>query len=633
MKKVILLFVAITMIASYTLTAQVAVNTDGSNPDGSAILDVKSTDKGFLPPRMSTAQMNAISSPSAGLMIFNTTINTVFFYDGSAWRNLYNDGESGGPISYDGQTYQTVIIGTQTWMAENLNIGTMINSTNGGTNSDGEQTDNSTIEKYCYYNTPTYCDTYGGLYQWNEMMQYVTAEVAQGICPTGWHIPTDAEWKTMEIYLGMSQAQADATGWRGVDEGGKLKETGITHWASPNTGATNSSGFKGLPGGLRSSDASFLYLTGSGRFWSSNTLGSDAWVRFLIYSGTQVRRDYDDQAFGISVRCLKNVTVVPTVTTDAASNITTTSADCAGEIVDVGWSTITQYGHCWSISTEPTIDDDLSNLGSTNTAGTFISNLHDLESYTTYYVRAYAINSEGINYSANSSFTTAIEIGAPCPATITYGGQLYNTVLIGDQCWFRENLNIGTMIDGSVDQTQNTPTEIIEKYCYGDQETNCDTYGGLYQWAEVVQYLNGASNTTSWDPVPTANVQGICPTGWHLPTDTEWKTMEMELGMSQEEADNSGLRGTDEGGKMKEAGTTHWLSPNTGATNSSGFTGLPGGYRSNGSFYYLGVIGYWWSSSENGPGAQTRRLADDSEQVARYNFSKAFGRSVRCLKN
>ncbi len=213
-------------------------------------------------------------------------------------------------------------------------------------------------------------------------------------------------------------------------------------------------------------------------------------------------------------------------------------------------------------------------------------------------------------------------------------GQSYTTVQIGTQCWMAENLNIGTRIDGSGDQTQNTPTEIIEKYCYDNTEDSCGIYGGLYQWAEMVQYENGATNTTSWDPVPTGNVQGICPTGWHIPTDAEWKTMEMYLGMTQEEADNSGLRGTDEGGKMKEAGTAHWDSPNTGATNSSGFTALPGGYRySNGSFYYLGGIGYWYSSSENGPGAQNRRLSDDSDQVARYNFSKVSGYSVRCLKN
>ncbi len=128
-------------------------------------------------------------------------------------------------------------------MAENLNVGSMINGSS-------NQTNNGIIEKYCYDDNTSNCDTYGGLYQWEEMMQYVTTPGAQGICPDGWHLPTDEEFKTMEMALGMSQGEADDTGWRGTDEGGKMKESGTTHWYSPNMGATNSSGFTALPGGL-----------------------------------------------------------------------------------------------------------------------------------------------------------------------------------------------------------------------------------------------------------------------------------------------------------------------------------------------------------------------------------------------
>jgi uncharacterized protein (TIGR02145 family) len=185
-------------------------------------------------------------------------------------------------------------------MAQNLNIGTMINGSS-------SQTDNAVIEKYCYGDNTGNCDTYGGLYQWNEMMQYSTASGAHGICPTGWHLPTDAEWKTMEMELGMTQAQADALGWRGNDEGGKLKETGTTHWSSPNTGATNSSGFTGLPGGFRQS-GSFSNLTNFSYFWSSTSTVSDtkAWDRLLGYNTSQVHRDDNGIALGFSVRCLKN---------------------------------------------------------------------------------------------------------------------------------------------------------------------------------------------------------------------------------------------------------------------------------------------------------------------------------------
>ncbi len=213
--------------------------------------------------------------------------------------------------------------------------------------------------------------------------------------------------------------------------------------------------------------------------------------------------------------------------------------------------------------------------------------------------------------------------GEPCPDTPTVtdaDGNVYNTVQIGGQCWMKENLRVGTRIDGSQEMSSGNG---IEKYCYDNDPDNCDTYGGLYQWNEMMQYTT------------TPGEQGICPDGWHLPSDEEWKTMEMTLGMSQGEADDLGLRGTDEGGKMKEAGTTHWNSPNTGATNSSGFTALPGGRReSSGSFYYLGNQDFWWSSSEySGTSAWRRCLYHDHGQVYRGSGRKALGRSVRCLKN
>ena len=280
--------------------AQVAINTDGGNPDISAMLDVQSTNKGFLPPCMNASQMNAINTPPVGLMVYNTTMNSVFCYNGSSWKMLFsNDGESCGTINYGARTYATVIIGTQCWMAENLNIGIPVSGTS-------NQTNDGTIEKYCYDNSVPYCNVYGGLYQWDEMMQYATNEGVQGICPSGWHIPTDDEWKTMELYLGMSQAQADAAGWRGTDEGGKLKEAGTARWASPNTDATNSSGFTGLPGGDRYTNGSFYNLTDYAYFWSSSESGTTAWYRSLYNSNAQVYRGNTNQAFGFSVRCLRD---------------------------------------------------------------------------------------------------------------------------------------------------------------------------------------------------------------------------------------------------------------------------------------------------------------------------------------
>ncbi len=289
------------VLLSLGLFAPVSINTDGTDPDGSAMLDVKSTDKGFLPPRV--ANVNDVSNPVAGLQVYDQSVNCMRYYNGTVWSECMGKTFICGDVLIDprdGQSYATVQIGTQCWMAENLNVGIMIQ---GGE----EMTNNVTIEKYCYNNELDSCTKYGGLYQWDEMMQYVTTEGVQGVCPTGWHLPSDDEWKTMEMHLGMSQAQTDATGWRGTDEGGKLKETGTTHWQSPNTGATNTSGFTALPGGYRGDNGSFYDLGSHGIWWSATAIGSTyAWYRFLYNNNVKVYRYDNYEGNGFSVRCLRD---------------------------------------------------------------------------------------------------------------------------------------------------------------------------------------------------------------------------------------------------------------------------------------------------------------------------------------
>ena len=207
------------------------------------------------------------------------------------------------------------------------------------------------------------------------------------------------------------------------------------------------------------------------------------------------------------------------------------------------------------------------------------------------------------------------------PMTDTRDGKTYNTVQIGSQCWMAQNLNVGTMITFLNEQANNS---IFEKYCYNDDEANCTIYGGLYQWAEMVQYYNGATNTNTWSPVPTGNIQGICPSGWHLPTDAEWNILISFLGGESEA-----------GGEVKEAGFAHWASPNTGATNNTGFTALPGGIHSDGvGFSYLSLYSYLWSASEleeNEEMAKNTGLFYDYEGMASQFSSKTIGLSARCL--
>jgi uncharacterized protein (TIGR02145 family) len=192
--------------------------------------------------------------------------------------------------SRDGKTYGYVDIGTQRWMCQNLNIGNFIN---GSIN----QSNNSTIEKYCFNDNENNCSVYGGLYQWDEMMQYVKTESTKGICTTGWHVPANGEWTTLTNYLGGNNIAA-----------GKMKEAEYLHWNSPNTGADNSSRFTALPGGRRLSVGDwFEYLNGSAYFWSSTEDDTIyAWYRSLNYNNVIVSGYSDFKSYGFSVRCVKD---------------------------------------------------------------------------------------------------------------------------------------------------------------------------------------------------------------------------------------------------------------------------------------------------------------------------------------
>ncbi len=190
-------------------------------------------------------------------------------------------------------------------MAENLNIGTMINGSS-------NQTDNGTIEKYCYNNSTSNCDTYGGLYQWDEMMQYTTTAGTKGICPDGWHIPTDAEWMTMEEYLGMCSGTAPgcsgATGARGTDEGSKMAGNEPL-WYNGNLDQNanfGTSGFDVLPGGYRYTNGSFYNLTNDAYLRSSSESGTNAWYRGLNYNIARVYRNNYNKFYGFSVRCVRD---------------------------------------------------------------------------------------------------------------------------------------------------------------------------------------------------------------------------------------------------------------------------------------------------------------------------------------
>jgi uncharacterized protein (TIGR02145 family) len=189
----------------------------------------------------------------------------------------------------EGNVYNTVTIGAQTWMKENLKVTKYRDGTAIPTTTSSIYNETSPKYQWAYDGAESNVSTYGRLYTW------YAATDSRGVCPTGWHLPTDAEWTTLTTYLGGESVA-----------GGKMKETGTTHWSSPNTGADNSSGFTALPGGYRDYFGGTFYYLGYGGYWWSATeaSSSNAWYRYLLYSSGGAGRGYSYEYYGFSVRCV-----------------------------------------------------------------------------------------------------------------------------------------------------------------------------------------------------------------------------------------------------------------------------------------------------------------------------------------
>jgi uncharacterized protein (TIGR02145 family) len=329
-------------------------------------------------------------------------------------------------------------------------------------------------------------------------------------------------------------------------------------------------------------------------------------------------------AYGNEIIFTTNNAVIPTLITSKIDFVTPTSAHSGGNVIYDGGASISSHGVCWGTDQTPTITNSKTiDSGSTNA---FISNLTGLAANTIYFVRAYATNIIGTGYGDVISFKTL---------PVSYGkvtdidGNVYNTTTIGTQVWMVENLkttkfNDGTDINNVTDsiawRSLGTPA-----YCWyrHDSGTNKNTYGALYNWYAV-------------------NTGKLCPIGWHIPSDVEWKILENYLIDSGYNYDE-----TTTGNKYAKtlACAVGWASStNIGAVgntdyiakiNVTGFTALPGGARSFiGSFDYIGSYGSWWSSSDDyAHFAWGRSLSYDSEGMTRFSVTKTLGFSVRCLRD
>lgn len=307
-------------------------------------------------------------------------------------------------VEYLGQVYNTVKIGDQCWLKENLNVGNRIDGIQ-------EQTDNSIIEKYCYNDLESNCNIYGGLYQWNETMQYSLDTGSRGICPVGWHIPTYFEWVNLIESFGCYYYNYS---------------NGIIHTYPTCIDTITQSGFDPIFTGFAPAGSEIEGISScASAFWSSSQVNQN---KSWLYHNGCLTSDFGsvggEKSFGLSIRCIK--------------------------------------------------DEE--------------------------------------------------NIGQSCPGIpeIIYEGQVYHTVQIGTQCWLRENLNVGLFIPDSIEQSCNYN---IEKWCKNgiiNGTIECDEFGGLYQWDEMMQYTQSEGS------------QGICPSGWHIPSQGEIEELISVVGLEIE---------------------------------------------------------------------------------------------------
>ncbi|MCQ2276678.1 MAG: hypothetical protein MJZ87_07035, partial [Bacteroidales bacterium] len=530
----------------------------------------------------------------------------------------------------DGNSYNTVKIGDQCWMKENL------------------RTKTSTGNTYYPNEDENNVASYGLLYDWAAVMQGSSSSEAnpsgvQGICPTGWHVPSDAEWTQLFDYVSsqsayccggntgsIAKALASTTSWNY-----SINDCAVGRTRSSN----NATGFSALPAGIYAVGyyGGYGSFCTSAFFWSTTEYYDFGTVRYFESNDAGVRQNTDNKSNGYSVRCLRDAAdgselgenesngtpeepaADMSVTTDNANTMTSTSAILYGNVTNLGGNVSVNAGFKYGTSEtamNTKVDDAVS------ATGLYSINITDLTANTTYYYAAYVATATDTAYGDILNFTTE-----PVVATFTCGtstvkdvdGIKYNTVQIGDQCWMKENLRTKT-------STGNT-------YYPNEDENNVASYGLLYDWAAVMQ----GSSSSEANP---SGVQGICPTGWHVPSDAEW-TQLFDYVSSQ----SAYCCGGNTGSIAKAlASTTSWnysindcaVGRTRSSNNATGFSALPAGIYAGS--YYGGYGGFctsafFWSTTEYYEFGTVRYFESNDAGVRQNADNKSNGYSVRCVKD
>ncbi|NLA14914.1 MAG: hypothetical protein GX877_00035 [Bacteroidales bacterium] len=382
--------------------------------------------------------------------------------------------------------------------------------------------------------------------------------------------------------------------------------------------------------------------TGLGEYESSITdltLNTTYYVR--AYATNSEGTAYGEQ----KTFTTREVQTIPAVTTGEIRDITSTTATCTSEVTDNGGAKVTARGVCWSPSEDPTIENFKTEDGTG--MGAYTSSITDLTLNTTYYVRAYATNSEGTAYGEQKTFITKdIEYGS---LTDERDDNVYKTIQIGDQIWMAENLKYLPSVVGPETSSLDDPCYYVYGYDGSDvatakAESNYQTYGVLYNWPAAMD--KAASSTSN-----PSGVQGACPEGWHLPSHAEWTQLKDYLIANGYNFDSSTTSNriaksmaSDSGWDTSENIGTVGNSDYPEYRNKSGFSALPGGVflAQYGGFIYMGNSASWWSSTEieydpiGDPGVfapNKKGFGKDGTGLSSEEVYPAYAMSVRCVKD
>ena len=529
-------------------------------------------------------------------------------------ENVHNPNLNYGSMTdQEGNVYKTIVIGNQEWMAENLSTSVYRNGDSIPAIA-GAGWPTSQAPFGAYYNNngnnPPDCP-YGKLYNW-----YAVADPRE-LCPADWHVPSDEEWNELIGYLDSNYIpDLLLSYYQSLIAGSSLKSTSTNFWTNPSNIASNSSGFSALPAGWVN-NGELINFGEFGYYWSSTSVCGPctfAWHRLILQDGKITKVLSNRQMVqGFSVRCLRDNDNNEgfSINCDAPTNI---GVLLAGVPVSDVTSTISytgSIGHTFNSQStgsygvlglgakwEGTIADGNGNItisifGTPTSIGTANFDL---------LIRGQTCTLSLDVFTAPQAHSCgAFNVHNPAK---TYGsmtdqeGNVYKTIVIGNQEWMAENLKTSIYRNGEPISTnltdeewQNTINTQIGAWVFYNNDSQFDCpFGKLYNWYAV------------------ADPRNVCPTGWHVPSDAEWTVLTNYAG---------GVEVA--GGKMKSTGTQYWYDPNNDSTNETGFSGLPGAL--------------WSSSDLETSFAYNRELSYNDIYVIRSFNYKQTGSSVRCLRD